>query len=69
MINTEKTQTQNLKANARTQRLIDAGKYVDIDIAQSVYRLDDQVQRQRSVGIKATRKILTDLIQHEVKAK
>ena len=62
--------TLNTKANQLTARLIEVGKDdFDIDIAQSVYRLDDQVQRRRSVGIKAARKILTDLLQHEVKAK
>ena len=62
--------TLDTKANRLTARLIKAGKDdFDIDIAQSVYRLDDQVQRRRSVGIKAARKILTDLLLHEVKAK
>ena len=57
-------------AGCRRARLIEAGKDdFDIDIAQSVYRLADQVQRQRSVGIKSARKILTDLLQPEVKAK
>ena len=62
--------TLNTKANQLTARLIEASKDdFDIDIAQSVHRLADQVQRQRSVGTKAARKNLTDLLQHEVKVK
>jgi len=58
----ENTHEQNLKANAFTQRLIDAGKEIDIDIAESIHGLVDQVALYRGVNRASAKQIVRELL-------
>jgi len=58
----EKTQAQNLKANYRTQKLINLGKEIDIDIAESVHGLVNRVALYRGISRTSAKKIIRELM-------
>jgi len=68
LFNIENTHEQNLKANAQTQKLIDSGKdEIDIDIAESVLVLVNQVSLYRGVSHGAAKKIVGQLLREVTK--
>ena len=65
----EKNQAENLKANSRTQKLIDEGKNeIDIGLAESIHGLVAQVSLYRGINRASAIKIVNQLLK-EVKTK
>ncbi len=62
----ENTQAENLKANTRTQKLIDSRNEIDIDLAESVHALVAQVALYRGINRASAKKIVSQLLR-EVK--
>ena len=59
----ENTHAQNLKANARTQKLISLGKdETDIDTAESIHGLVNQVAEHRGVSLTVAKKVVSQLL-------
>jgi len=59
----ENTHAQNLKATARTQKLIDAGKSeIDIGITESIRGLVNHVSLYRGVNRASAKKIVSELL-------
>ncbi len=58
----DKTQSENLEANARTQFFIDCQKEADIEIAESIHKLIIQTAFYRGVSLTAAKKIVGEIL-------
>ncbi len=69
-MNIEPTHEQNIGANKMVANLIkNQREDFDLSIAQELHSLVERIQDKRSVSSQAARKIVRELLQHEVKAK
>ena len=68
LFNIENTHEQNLQATSRTQKMLDLGKdEIDIDTAESVHSLVNQVALYRGVSLTVAKKIISQILREVTK--